>query len=348
MSSTRDKTLKKNFHYEGVVKKKTNHILYQDIFLSEYDLKGEKLPELEMLDKKRYNKTKQKTNKSGTMAKHQRLNNPIGKETSFKRGTYNKYQTNTTYVTKKTKIESYNDKSKKNSKFKQFSSSQRNNKPGQYTSKTFENKKKILGKNNYIGQNRNERSQVINKSSINGKSQSINRNEQNMNKERNMNTNIINNGQNFNLMQNPNLDNYSFFRQNIPSEWGMNFNRYGLKTLNQSKNLPFYPIGQENKYQTQTEKRVICHICGKPKRPKQNERILSLDQGEKLISRDIIGEQSPQGDYIIKNNRESELNKPIESLFQLKDQGRETQERFQQNLLPLKGNFCPRHGYSYV
>ena len=569
MSSTGEKFIKKNFHYEGVVKKRINHVFYEDIDVTErVPIKEKKPPEPEILDNYRYYESKKLRHRAGSIVKHQRLSNPVGKETPFERSSYKEYQTNTSYVRKRPKIDSYDDKNTfektqikisersrnlkdiygdKNSKTIQFDTSQRLNKPGLYSSNTITNqrnalKRNILGKSAYtlksgtgIGQNRNERKQVINKISITEKkqvvnkrkpivnmnkegkenerkqyinktnqnqkiidykqkrnevkqnrnrvqNQSINKEEQKINeKEKNENQNINNNeinqntnneqqninmnekmqnmkekpeninleeqqnmnmnmgeininqkeqinmaqnqnyegdlvqnqntvGQNFNLMQiqNQNQQNNLNFIQNMPKEEGINIvpypNQQGslMQNINQQKDfnlvgnsnsnlgmgqnpnlmenqyqnskmnsrhhiysqsaanldsnkyelimdpnqgqiLPFYPMGQQ-----QPNYQVFCPTCGKPKKPKQHERMGSLDQMRKSVSREIIGEQSPQGDYVIRYSTEKDISVPGEYQFQMQGQGSEAQQRFEQNLSGSKGYFCPIHGYGYV
>ena len=117
MSYTQDKIITKKVTHHGVVKKRTNHILYEHVDGTEkYRIKGKKLPEpspkkeqREILDNYKYIETKQIKNeerKRASIVKHERLSNPVGKETPYLRGEY--YNTNTSYVQKRPRLTTTN------------------------------------------------------------------------------------------------------------------------------------------------------------------------------------------------------------------------------------------------
>ena len=92
------------------------------------------------------------------------------------------------------------------------------------------------------------------------------------------------------------------------------------------------------------EKLVFCRTCGKPKRPKQLQKIENYDQMRNSITREIIGEQSPLGDYFIRYSTQGELNQPSSSQFELRGQGNKAQQRLEENAYDSKTHFCPIHG----
>ena len=95
MSSSQDKIITKKLHHEGVVKKRSNHVLYEIVDETQKMRlkveKKEKPKEKEILDNYRYLETKQiKRNdeRRRSIVKHQRLSSPVGKETPFMRSSF--------------------------------------------------------------------------------------------------------------------------------------------------------------------------------------------------------------------------------------------------------------------
>ena len=62
------------------------------------------------------------------------------------------------------------------------------------------------------------------------------------------------------------------------------------------------------KYQSQTEKLVFCNKCGKPKKPKGMQKGRNTQSSRKSVTRQIIGEQNAQGEYIIRYADEQNMN----------------------------------------
>ena len=150
---------------------------------------------------------------------------------------------------------------------------------------------------------------------------------------------INNYGQNFNqggfnLGQNQNIEQNMNFRP-IPYENQFSFqNQYNERTSVPNQNLPFYPSSEQlYKYKSQTANLRFCNNCGKPKRPMEHQRTISLEENRKSITREIIGEQRQQGDYVIRYSNEYNLNQ------------QSNQDRFGQGFSESKRHFCPIHGY---
>ena len=123
MSSSQDKIITKKLHHEGVVKKRSNHVLYEIVDETQKMRlkveKKEKPKEKEILDNYRYLETKQiKRNdeRRRSIVRHQRLSSPVGKETPFMRNSFKEYKTKTTLVQKRPKISNYEERKTYNPK----------------------------------------------------------------------------------------------------------------------------------------------------------------------------------------------------------------------------------------
>lgn len=415
MSSASEQFIKKKVHHEGVIQKRSNHVLYEDVDATEKILiKTHKKPEQkskskpgprEILDNYRYIETKEirsKDERRASIVRHQRLGKPIGKETPYERTSFKEYKTNTTYVQKRSKFGSYDDQKtykqdqskysektfiqkknygEKNNKSGQYNNSQRSNRAEQYSSNTTkvkklaqktatERKNDFSNRNANNRQNVNERKRETNQTKkamkerrqdMNKKEQKINKGEENVNEEKqkeqkeepNVNVNeqeqILNEGeQNMNESQKLHAgDNQDNFQQKDSYDYrelNLEQNRINERASNQGQVLPFYPPGQENKYQSKTEKLVFCGTCGKPKKPKQNQKIENYNQMRNSITREIIGEKSPQGDYVIRYSQREVNNQPSSSQFELQGQGNEIQQRLEEKSAS-KTHYCPVHGY---
>jgi hypothetical protein len=372
MSSNNEQIIKKKVHHVGVIKKRSNHILFEDIDTTEKVLiKPQKKPEQksqskpaprEMLDNYRYLETKEiksKEERRGSIVKHKRLSKPIGKETPYERASFRDYKTNTTYVQKRPKFGSYDSQKtnkqtqnkysektsnlkknygEKSNKSRQHTNSQSSKRAEKYSSKTTKVQKlvqtrtterKFSNRNANNRRNANERNQETN--------QPMKREENAQKEEQNMNERQqLNKGDNQDYIQQ--RDTYDYRTFNLEQ------NRINERASNQGQVLPFYPPGQENKYRSLTEKLVICRTCGKPKKPKQLQITENYNQMRNSITREIIGEQSPQGDYFIRYSTQGELNQPSSSQFELQGQGNETQQRLDE-ISASKTHYCPVHGY---
>ena len=121
MSSSEDKIIIKKRHHEGVVKKRSNHVLYEIVDETQkLRLKTPKKEiQKEILDNFRYFETKQiKRNdeRRKSIVRHKRLSNPVGKETPFLRDSFKEYKTKTTFVQKMPKISNYEERRRYNPK----------------------------------------------------------------------------------------------------------------------------------------------------------------------------------------------------------------------------------------
>ena len=116
------------------------------------------------------------------------------------------------------------------------------------------------------------------------------------------------------------------------------------RTYRPAQNLQISTSSDINnyKYQSQTEKLEICKRCGKPKRPNGSRTISSHGSGRKSISRKIIGEQSSNGEYIIRYGEEENVSyiEPSED-FEI----RKFQEPRIDNGFSIGTHYCPIHGY---
>ena len=136
--------------------------------------------------------------------------------------------------------------------------------------------------------------------------------------------------------------------QNQIIEQNMNFssipygNQYNERTSVPNQNLPFYPSSEQlYKYKSQTANLRFCKNCGKPKRPMEHQRTISLEENRKSITREIIGEQRQQGDYVIRYSNEYNLNQSNNGIIGQQS----SQERLAQGFSESKKHFCPIHGY---
>ena len=180
-----------------------------------------------------------------------------------------------------------------------------------------------------LEQNENEKESLIKKT------HKIVNSEQNLEPKReyilsqNLDQKGVNIGRSRNIQQNINYRQNSFENQfNSPC---------------QNKTLPFYPSSEQiSKYQSQTEKLIICRNCGRPKRPKEHQRTISFQENRNYFNREIIGEQRKLGDYSIGYN-EPNLNQFNNEIY--KNQLNLSQQRFEQGLRESKNHFCPVHGY---
>ena len=119
MSSSQDKIITKKLHHEGVIQKRSNHVLYEIVDETQKLLiKGQKKEilkskEKEILDNFRYLETKQiriNDERRKSIVKHKRLSSPIGKETPFMRNSFKEYKTKTSIIQKRPKLSNYEEK----------------------------------------------------------------------------------------------------------------------------------------------------------------------------------------------------------------------------------------------
>ena len=167
MSSTTDKIIKKKVHYEGVIQKRSNHVLYEDVdSIKKLNFKIQKKSEpkpkpapREILDNYRYLETKEIRNKDKrnlSIVTHKRLGKSIGKETSYERSSFKEYKTNTTFIQKTPKLGSYDTQKinkKAQNKYSEKTYNQNNkygersNKEGQFTNSRRANRKEQYSSN---------------------------------------------------------------------------------------------------------------------------------------------------------------------------------------------------------
>ena len=149
-------------------------------------------------------------------------------------------------------------------------------------------------------------------------------------------------------------------------------NRPNLKNINSAR--PSYNPRQNNlllnsndssqssinyKFQSQTEKLIICKKCGKPKRPKGMQGGCNTQPSKKSVTRQIIGEQNEKGEYIIRYADEQNMNnfgnkfgnqEKSNERRDIRTENRKIREaaqpRFDEgfNANP-NSQFCPIHGY---
>ena len=186
--------------------------------------------------------------------------------------------------------------------------------------------------------------------------------------QRRNNTNYENNRR----LCNPVAKVTSFRREDYNSNTYQLSDRPNLKNINSTR--PSYNPRQNNlllnsndsnqssinyKFQSQTERLIICKKCGKPKRPKGMQGGCNTEPSKKSVIRQIIGEQNEKGEYIIRYADEQNMNNfgnkfgNQENANERRDIRTENrkirgapQPRFDEgfNANP-NSQFCPIHGY---
>ena len=156
----------------------------------------------------------------------------------------------------------------------------------------------------YIPQNVNENKKGSSNLKQNQYNQKVFSAKKNNNSQTDMNydVNIKSRGDLY-LNQNEMYNNNNF-RQNIYSQKDYNLqqNRYNDRTYNSIQNLPFYPTSEELKYQSKTEKSLICGQCGKPTLTQDHKVTGNIEPN----NREIIGEEIPHG-YDIRYSENNDL-----------------------------------------
>jgi hypothetical protein len=135
--------------------------------------------------------------------------------------------------------------------------------------------------------------------------------------QRRNNTNYENNRR----LCNPVAKVTSFRREDYNSNTYQLSDRPNLKNINSTR--PSYNPRQNNlllnsndsnqssinyKFQSQTERLIICKKCGKPKKPKEMQGGYNTRPSRKSVTRQIIGEKNEKGEYIIRYADEQVMN----------------------------------------
>lgn len=325
------------------LKKYSNNKSYDRVTgTKKYEVKGKiemhnSKTKKEILDNYRYIEIKNIKNndeRKKSIVRHRRLGQPIGKETIYKK---ERYSTQTNFITKKPIINAlkreHNNLNERNYRkltaetSKNYSAEKNNSQYRKISEKSNNNldrnKKQIISSNYKTSQsqinmhNYRIKTQYNQNTQIN-KEKSYVKNEigQSLNKEEKKNDFYL---KNINRNQNNKNGNNSGLNSKVKKEsknikQNGEFN-YQQPNKNEKKEL-------ENNYSSSSINLEICETCGKPKKPKGEEKL------KKVIIRELIGEKS-NNDYIIRYGMENETqNEPYFETFRAPGT-----------------HFCPIHGY---
>ena len=350
MSSSQDKIITKKLHHEGVVKKRSNHVLYEIVDETQKMRlkveKKEKPKEKEILDNYRYLETKQiKRNdeRRRSIVRHQRLSSPVGKETPFMRNSFKEYKTKTTLVQKRPKISNYEERKTYNPKKigKRSSTTSQNhyykkrgNTPDNYNNKLF-NSKSSRNKNykerNLIRGNSNPH---IRKNQITERGPHLSQNKRFQNE--------------YNLAQNQNIEGNYNLNQNENFQAGFNLwknqNNEGSPNLYQIGNFQTgYNLGQNQNIGTSNQNKN--NISGDFNYG-QNQVNSNLYQNQNYPTGYNFGQnQEIEGASILyQNNKLSEGNQEIEGAS-VQYKNNDLQAGYNLNLNQLQG---PNYEQSFL
>ena len=287
MSLSQDKIITKKLHHEGVVKKRSNHVLYEIVDETQkLRIKGQKKEiskpkEKEILDNYRYLETKQiKRNdeRRKSIVKHERLSKPIGKETPFMKNSFKEYKTKTSFGQKRPKLSNYEERRTYNSKNNYYQKNCKKSSTPQYNYY----KKRGKSSDNYYN------------ISFDFKS-NLNKNfKERYNLRRNSNPNFrknMNGGQKYNKQKNQIMEKVSNLSQNKNFQDGYSFNLG--KNQNNEGNYNSYLNGS--------------FIEGYNLRQNnENEGSSNLDQNENLRVRYNLGLENEGASNLYQNNSLSE------------------------------------------
>lgn len=148
--------------------------------------------------------------------------------------------------------------------------------------------------------------------------------------DKNMNTIETYNPQNYNNHDNCYNVGQNMDRKEIQNSWQIN-----EKTCNNYITEHFIICKKCGKI-------IVCRKCGKPKRPKELDRSTVIGNIRQSISREIIGEQSSKGNYVIRYSTENDLN---QTKSRYEGQRIDYQNNINEDLSSLKTHYCPVHGY---
>ena len=299
MSLSQDKIITKKLHHEGVVKKRSNHVLYEIVDETQkLRIKGQKKEiskpkEKEILDNYRYLETKQiKRNdeRRKSIVKHERLSRPIGKETPFNKNSFKEYKTKTSFAQKRPKLSNYEERRTYNPKNNYYQKNCKRSSTPQY---------------NYY-KKRGKSSDNYHNISFDLKS-SLNKNfKETYNLKRNSNPNLrknMNRRQKYNKQMNQIIEKVSNLSQNKKFQDGYNLNK------NQNKNFQEgFNLGKKKN----NEGNYNSYLNGNfsegynLRQNNENEGSSNLDQNEILLVRYNLGLENEGASNLYQNNNLSE------------------------------------------